>query len=245
MLRLLRKVHTVLYRGSVGLIFILLWPFLYAFSRHPGQYAAMNKVRRVYAFLSSGLLGLFYNIKLETAIDWNRPYVICANHSSNLDISAIILAARGSFRFMGKDELLNNFVTGFFFRTIDIPVNRESKISSFRAFKKAEESLRAGMSVVIFPEGRISDDYPPVLNDFKNGAFRLAIDNHVAILPVTLTNVWELMWDDGGLHGSKPGICDIFVHKPIETSELNAEDADRLKDEVRQIIASKLLIYAT
>jgi 1-acyl-sn-glycerol-3-phosphate acyltransferase len=55
-------------------------------------------------------------------------------------------------------------------------VNRESKIASFRAFKQAMERLESGVTTIIFPEATIPDHYPPKLNDFKNGPFRMAIE---------------------------------------------------------------------
>jgi len=142
---------------------------------------------------------------------------------------------------MGKDELLNNPVLGIFFKTIDIAVNRDSKISAFRAFKKAGENLEKGMSLIIFPEGKIDDHYPPKLGDFKNGPFRLAIDKNITLVPVSITNVWKINWDDGARYGSKPGICDIYIHKPINTSELTDADTDMLKERVFKLIDSKLL----
>jgi len=144
---------------------------------------------------------------------------------------------------MGKEELLNNPLTGLFFNTIDIPVNRESKISAFRAFKKGEEYLRMGMSLVIFPEGKIPDEYPPVLNSFKNGPFRLAIEHKIPIIPVTILDSWQKMWDDGSKYGSRPGICDICVHEPIETSALTIADIDDLRDRVYEIVNSELKKY--
>ncbi len=132
-------------------------------------------------------------------------------------------------------------VLGFFFRTIDITVNRESKISSFRAFKAAAEKLKEGISVVIFPEATIPIDYPPKLHDFKNGAFRLAIELKIPILPVTSINTWEILWNTGSQYGSRPGICDIYVHKPIETAQLTIDDADNLRDDVYELIYNKFI----
>jgi len=143
---------------------------------------------------------------------------------------------------MGKDELLQNPILKIFFSTIDIAVNRESKISAFRAFKKAGDNLELGMSLVIFPEGKIDDHYPPRLGEFKNGPFRLAIDKNIPLVPVSIANVWQLSWDDGRKYGSKPGICDIYIHKPIDTAGLSADDADVLKDKVYKLIESKLVL---
>jgi len=141
---------------------------------------------------------------------------------------------------MGKEELLDGFVTGLYFRTIDIPVNRDSKMSSFRAFKKASERLETGQSMMIYPEGKIPQIYPPQLQEFKNGPFRLAIEHKVPIIPITSLDTWQIMWDSGHKYGSKPGVCHIFVHKPIETADLTIEDTDMLREKVRGIMANKL-----
>jgi len=200
----------------------------------------MNAIRRTWAFISSALVGIVYRFKYEKDIDWSRTYIICPNHTSNLDITAMtIMVKTNQFCFMGKDELLNNFVTRLFFKTIDIPVNRDSKMSSYRAFKKASEALAGGTSVIIFPEGKIADDYPPQLQEFKNGPFRLAIELKVPIIPVTSFDTWKVLWDTGVQYGSKPGICNIFVHEPIETAQLTLDDADALRDKVHGIIKQK------
>jgi 1-acyl-sn-glycerol-3-phosphate acyltransferase len=140
---------------------------------------------------------------------------------------------------MGKEELMKNPVLGIFFRTIDIAVSRESKISAFRAFKKAGENLERGMSLIIFPEGRIDDAYPPILQEFKNGPFRLAIEKNIPIVPVSI-NAWQLMWDNGLKYGTRPGIGNIYVNQPIATVDLGEDGADALKEEVFKKINSKL-----
>jgi 1-acyl-sn-glycerol-3-phosphate acyltransferase len=73
---------------------------------------------------------------------------------------------------MGKQELINGMVTGIYFRTVDIAVNRDSKMSAFRAFKAAEEKLDTGISMFMFPEGGIADDYPPDVQHFKEWSFQ-------------------------------------------------------------------------
>ncbi|RCH56403.1 1-acyl-sn-glycerol-3-phosphate acyltransferase [Mucilaginibacter hurinus] len=237
---ILKRVHTQFYRYSVGFFYFALWPFLYYFSRKPSRYKNMNKMRRIWGFLSSLLAGITYHIEFEQRIDWSKTYIICPNHTSNLDITAVSIAFKNNISFMGKDELLKGVVTGLFFRTVDIPVNRDSKMSSFRAFKAASDRLQAGTTMVIFPEGTISDIYPPQLIAFKNGPFRLAIEHKIPIIPVTSTNTWEILWDDGRKYGSKPGVCNIFVHKPVETAHLTPDDSDMLRDMVHGIIKQKL-----
>ncbi|WP_255486940.1 lysophospholipid acyltransferase family protein [Mucilaginibacter sp. SP1R1] len=200
----------------------------------------MNRLRRAWGFFSSAAVGFFYRFKYEEPVDWSKTYIVCPNHTSNLDIAAMCILVNNNCSFLGKQELEDGLVTGLFFRSVDIPVNRDSKMSSFRAFKKAAEKLHDGISVIIFPEGGIADQYPPQLCPFKNGPFRLAIELKIPILPVTSANTWQMLWDTGTKHGSKPGVCDFFVHKPIDTTHLTIDDADALRDKVYGIMKQKL-----
>ena len=237
----LKRLYTFFYRFNVGIIYILFWPVMYYFSLKEERYPLLNKMRSAWGYISSLLSGIRYRYELEKPIDWSRTYIICPHHTSSLDITAIsILAKRMNYSFMGKDELLNGFVTGLFFRSVDLPVNRKSKVESFRAFKRAGELLQNGTSMVIFPEGTISGNYPPKVVEFKNGPFKLAIEMKVPIIPVTALDTWKVLWDEGIKYGSRPGVCHIFVHEPIETAHLTTDDADRLRDEVYAIIEKKL-----
>jgi 1-acyl-sn-glycerol-3-phosphate acyltransferase len=240
MKRLFKSAHLYYFQVWLALVFTSLYPIIFYFSRSPVKFHGMNRMRWIFSYLSSVLSGFIFRFRYEEKIDWSKRYIICANHTSNLDITAIILLAKRNYVFLGKEELLDNFITGIYFRTIDIPLNRESKMSAFRAFKKAEESLKDGKHVVIFPEGMISENYPPVLQPFKNGPFKLAIEQGVHILPVTICNNWNLMWDDGKRYGTSPGICDICVHAPIDTSSLTSVDAEDLKNKVYGVISGQL-----
>jgi 1-acyl-sn-glycerol-3-phosphate acyltransferase len=200
----------------------------------------MNGLRRVWGFISSGLVGFFYRFEYEQLIDWSKTYIVYPNHTSNLDISAMCVLVNNNCSFMGKEELKDGLVTSLFFRSVDIPVNRDSKMSSYRAFKMAIERLQSGTTLIIFPEGKIGDNYPPTLHDFKNGPFKMAIEHKVPIIPVSSSNTWKKLWDDGTKYGTRPGICNFYVHKPIQTAHLTPADADTLRDEVFHIISQKL-----
>ena len=239
---IIRKLHHLCYMVSIAICFLPLYPTLYYYSRKHNL-RAMNRIRKMFSFGSAFLSGIFFKFRFEKPIDWSKPYIICPNHTSNLDITSMVLLMKNDFVFFGKAELLDNIVTRLYFKTIDIPVKRESNISAFRAFKRAEDYLKRGTSVVIFPEGLIADAYPPVLQPFKNGPFRMAIEQKINIIPVTIRNNWKIMWDDGSKYGTRPGTCDIRVHKPIETSHLSLDDADHLRDQVYAIIHQELNEY--
>jgi 1-acyl-sn-glycerol-3-phosphate acyltransferase len=235
-----KKIHVYLYVVSVALFYFLMWPAFYYFSRKPSRYKNMNGLRRTWAFLSSAAVGFFYRFEYEQPIDWSKTYIVCPNHTSNLDITAMAILVNNNCCFMGKEELKDGLVTGLFFRSVDIPVNRNSNISAFRAFKKAAARLKHNTTMIIFPEGKIGPEYPPVLHPFKNGPFRLAIELKVSVIPVSSANNWKMFWDDGTKYGTKPGIGDFFVHAPIQTAHLTLHDADALRNEVYSKINSKL-----
>lgn len=242
MVNYLKQAHRIYSIFVILLFSLLFFPFYYLAAQSPRTYDFLNFLRKLNSRLCAFFIGAIFRFTFEEPLMGDKTYIYCSNHTSNLDIMILCVLARGRFHFMGKDELLRNPVLKIFFKTIDIPVNRESKISSFRAFKRASENLEEGMSLIIFPEGGITDaHYPPRLMPFKNGPFRLAIENKVPIVPVSLTNVWKRMWDDGAKYGSSPGVCDIYVHKPVLTDNLTINDSDELKDRIFELINSKLV----
>lgn len=242
MAALLRKIHRIYVLFIILLFFVIFYPFYFFVAKRTEWYGFLNKMRAFNSWLCSVFTGIFFRFHYAERLDPSQHYIFCGNHTSYLDIMIFCLLGKGRFSFMGKDELLKNPVLRIFFETIDIPVNRDSKISAYRAFKRAGENLKNGMSLIIFPEGGINEEqYPPVLAPFKNGPFRLAIDTQTAIVPVSVANAWKKLWDDGAKYGSRPGICDIYIHPPVSMAGLVAGDADELRDRVFEIINSKIV----
>lgn len=241
MLKLLRHLHRLYFLFIILFFSILFYPFYFLAARKPKWYGILNKLRVYHSIVCSTFAGIRFRFTFEQPLVASQHYIYCANHTSNLDIMILCILAHGRFHFMGKEELRSNPVLKIFFNTIDIAVNRESKMSAFRAFRRAGENLEQGMSLLIFPEGGIqSDQYPPQLMDFKNGPFRLAIEKKVPVVPISIVNAWALIWDDGSKHGSRPGICDIYIHKPIFTHNLDLKADEQLKAEVFNKIQSKI-----
>lgn len=234
------KAHRIAYLALVIFFFTIAYPLLWYFGRKPRKYfKELVKIRCWVGKNSARFAGFKFSVEAEDRIDWSKNYIICANHTSNLDITAIMLAFDSPFVFIGKAELLKNPITGFFFKRIDIPINRESKISSFKAFKKCKEELTNGNSVAVFPEGGISDEYPPQLGEFKIGAFKLALDTQTSILPIIIHDTWKSCWDDGSIYGTTPGKSHISILSPIDSSTFNS--AEKLQEKVHQKIKNRLL----
>jgi 1-acyl-sn-glycerol-3-phosphate acyltransferase len=218
----------------IGVFIVLYIPFLITLSNKK-WYPMAHKLRKVWALCILYPAGLFPSVTFEEKLDANQTYVFCANHFSYLDIILTNLLLPHYFNFMAKDELSKIPVFGIFFRTIDISVNRGNNKDSHNAFILAGERIRQGASIMIFPEGGIHKNVPPMAN-FKVGAFRLAIDNQVPIVPITLLDNWKKMPGGGLDNGLIPGKMRMVVHREISTIGMNLDQKDELRNKVFGII---------
>ena len=187
------------------------------------------------------LLG--YKIKWNTKKEeLPQPCIYCANHSSYLDIVVSYLVIPNFFVFMGKQELDKAPLFRIFFKEMNILVNRESNKSSHRAFLRAGKDIDRNQAVFIFPEAGISSSGK--LRGFKNGAFKLAIEKQIPIVPITFLNNWKLLQNGGFFKATgKPGISRIVVHPPIATTGMDQNDLISLRTKVYDIIHNQLNNY--
>lgn len=169
-----------------------------------------------------------------------QPCVIVANHASYLDIILSYLILKKYYVFMAKFELNKAPLFKIFFKDMQISVKRAKMKDAHRAFARASEEIDGGHSVFIFPEGTIGNDNGTLLR-FKNGAFKLAIDKQVPILPITFVGNWKLL-QIGGFFKSygRPGFSKAIIHKPIETKGMTEENVVALREEVYTLIHKTL-----
>jgi 1-acyl-sn-glycerol-3-phosphate acyltransferase len=142
--------------------------------------------------------------------------------------------------FIGKGELLKWPLFRLFFRKMDIPVSRDSIRLAYGALFRANEAIRRGECVAIYPEGTVPVNSPR-LDNFKNGAFKLAIEEQVPILPVTWQTNYRILSDPNNLFSrSLPNISKVVIHEPIDTKGLTQSDLVSLRKEVFEVIDSAL-----
>jgi 1-acyl-sn-glycerol-3-phosphate acyltransferase len=199
--------------------FFILLPVFAVTLSYERLYPIAHHARRFWGIMLQTLSLQFWIIKYKVKVDFKKHYIICCNHTSYLDIPMVCLAVPAYFNFMAKQELEKIPIFGRFFRTIDIAVNRKSVRDSFRAFELARDHVSKGASIVIFPEGTIPVT-APVMKKFKPGAFRIAMELGVQVLPITFLDNWRLLPDDGKFR-ALPGITRAIVHAPIDTKGLD------------------------
>jgi 1-acyl-sn-glycerol-3-phosphate acyltransferase len=121
---------------------------------------------------------------------------------------------------------------------LHITVDRSKLKSRYTSLKKSLEAIDEGKSLVIFPEGGINTQKDPVMSRFKDGAFRIAIEKQIAIVPVTIPYNWIILPPDQFLLRWHP--LKVVVHEPIETTDLTVNDIDSLKQRLFTIIDEEL-----
>ena len=233
----------VLFLLHFTLTLILLYPFFYVLLLRKDWYPMAFKLKRFWAHVLIFPVGIFYKVDYKFKPLPGKTYVFCANHTSYIDIILSYCVIKQYFVFMGKQELEKVPLFNIFFKDMNILVNRKSITASYQALQKAADELKKKHSVILFPEGTISRK-APILKDFKSGAFKLAIDEQVEIIPITFENNWKFLQDKAFLQGNmRPGLAKIVVHEPIATKGLSEKDIETIKSKVKYIIESPLKKY--
>jgi 1-acyl-sn-glycerol-3-phosphate acyltransferase len=161
--------------------------------------------------------------------DPRRPYVVVSNHESFVDI-LLISHLPWEMKWLSKAELFRlPFLGWLMWLAGDIPVKRGFGPSALEAIAKCREVLANRVSVMIFPEGTRSTTAD--LLPFKDGAFRLAIDAGVPILPLAVSGTGTALPKHGWRFGRS--VAEVRVLEPIETAGLTVKDVPALRARVR------------
>ncbi|GIZ08072.1 1-acyl-sn-glycerol-3-phosphate acyltransferase [Flavobacterium sp. UMI-01] len=186
-------------------------------------------------------MGFYYKIEKESQLDPKKSYMIVANHTSMTDIMLMLAVVKNPFVFVGKQELAKIPLFGFFYKRTCILVDRNCSKSKNDVFKKAQKRLNMGLSVCIFPEGGVPDDESIILDTFKDGAFRLAIDHQIPIVPITFgDNKKRFSYT---FFSGSPGLMRVKIHSPIETKGKTSLDRKNLREMTYGIILNQLLHF--
>lgn len=225
------------------LLLLLLYPLYLAFLLMEKHFNKGFLLLRFHTGLLMYLSGIFISVKNRDYIKKGQAYVITPNHSSYLDIIILYQTFPQYFVFMGKKSLASVPLFSIFFKKMNIPVNRKSLMDGKRSMDRCGNELDKGHSVVMFPEGTISRNVPEMLS-FKNGAFKLAIEKQVPIIPITFFTNYKRL-EMAGLFSGKagPGVAKAVIHEPIPTIGMTEEDLVPLRDKVYNIINDELLAY--
>jgi len=185
------------------------------------------------------LIGMGFNWKIvrEQTPETDKSYMFIANHTSMIDIMLMLVSVKNPFVFVGKKELAKIPLFGFFYKKTCILVDRSSVKSRQAVFLRAQRKLQSGLSICIFPEGQVPEEHI-VLDNFKDGAFRLAINHQIPIVPLSFMDNkkrFSYTFFSGG-----PGLMRVKIHEFLQTEGLTTKDTRELNNSSRSIILNQI-----
>lgn len=169
-------------------------------------------------------------------IDKRTSYVFVANHQGAYDIFSVYGYLGHNFKWMMKKSLRKIMLVGYTCQKCGhIFVDRSSPTAIRRTIETAEKRLRDGMSLVVFPEG--ARTFTGKMGPFKKGAYQLALEFHLPLVPVTIDGSFDIM--PRTRYVPRPGRIVLTIHKPIAPP---ADEAARTEviEQTRQAIESSL-----
>lgn len=236
-MRFIRGIHTGYGLVVFAILFLLFLPFLLVPMFVPGKFSWVGVINRWWARAMFFFVFLPLEVEYRSRLDGKKQYIFCPNHFSYLDIPTAGLNHHNTI-FVGKSEMERIPLFGYMYKKLHITVDRASLKSRFNTLKRSMQAIDEGKSLVIFPEGGIVTKKDPVMSRFKDGAFRIAIEKQIPIVPVTIPFNWIILPPNEFLlnwHRLK-----IIFHEPVSTEGLSIADIDRLKQQVFQIIQNEL-----
>lgn len=166
-----------------------------------------------------------------------RPAVFIFNHQSQFDVIVVPHVLRHHVTGVAKQELIRNPVFGPLMRFMGVTfIDRSDPEAAIASLAPCVDTLRRGTSLVIAPEGHRS--LSPRLGPFKKGAFHLAMQAGVPIVPLVIRNAGELMWRDALT--VRPGVVDVAVLDPIDVRDWTPETLDKHVADVHALFAHTL-----
>lgn len=192
---------------------------------------ALNLVATVGPEVAMGLAGVEINVTGEEHLWSHRPAVFVFNHQSSFDVIVIARLLRRDFTAVAKAELAKDPIFAPLGALAGVAyVERGDRSQSRAALAPVVEKIRSGISLAIAPEGTRSPT--PTLGRFKKGAFHIAVQAEVPVVPVVIRNAGEIMWRASMV--ARAGTVDVAVLPPVPTAGLGADDVDDLADGVRE-----------
>lgn len=220
---------------------IILFPFLFISILKETWYPYFYKLARIWAKTSLFATGFYYTIDADEEIIKGKSYMFIANHTSMTDIMLMLAVNKNPCVFVGKKELVKIPLFGFFFKRSSIMVDRDSPKSRLAVYERAQKRINQGLSICIFPEGKVPNDESIVLDEFKSGAFNLAIDHKLPIVPMVFADNKKRF--SYTFFSGSPGKMRVKILPFIQTQDLVHHDRKIIRDEAQKMIYNQLIIF--
>lgn len=242
---MIKKIVQPLYVGYFILVFMatlfLVLPFYFLLSIPNTQASRKGIWRLTWLWCRVFLRATGMRVQATGMLPNCKNMVIVANHVSYLDPIVIYDVLPFYFRPLAKHEIKKVPIFGFIYAQIALLVDRSSTQSRAKSMRKMQEALKNDCSIFLYPEGTFNETTEP-MKSFYDGAFKLAIEAQVPILPILFPDT-KARWHYDAWWHIWPGANRGIILDPIETEGLNMNDVIKLKEKVKNIMAQNLTLH--
>lgn len=212
-------------------------PFLIALCLITGNENTIYSPVRLFIRLGLALVGVKVEVTGREKLDPSQAYIFTPNHQSLIEVPLFVTYLGQNPAYLAKKEVFKYPIFGYGIGLIGVvPVDRRNSASAVESAKAATALLRKGKSYVVYPEGTRSPDGRML--PFKKGAFMMAIEAGVPVVPVTVSGATAIMpkarikvW---------PSTVRLTIHDPIPTTGYSRENVAELVERTRKQILSAL-----
>ena len=231
-------IYRLWFYALVFICTLLLSPLLIISISKRSWYPIFFRIARVWAnFILIGM-GFYKAIDWEESLKIGQSYIFVANHTSMLDIMLMFSIIRHHpFVFVGKKELAKIPLFGYFYKRTSILVDRSNAISRKKVFSYAQDRIKQGLSICIFPEGGVPPEHIR-LDDFKIGAFKLSLEHKLPLVPFTfLDNKRRFSYT---FFSGTPGRMRVKAHSFFSPKDYKADSLREMKEKAYNLILKSL-----
>lgn len=245
----MKKILLAIYSVYALIVFIILMFFAFPFvviasffGKEGGD--GVYTIAKLWGIIWYVLIGIHHKNYYELTSTQKRQYIFVANHSSYMDIPALVRCMQQPYRVLGKYEMVKIPVFGFIYKCAVILVDRSSAEKRAKSFQELKHALTQGLSIFIFPEGTFNETGKP-LKEFYDGAFRIAIETQTPIQPIIFLDTIKRLPPEHLLQLT-PGKSRAIFLEPIEVSNYTTtNDINILKKIVYQKMEAAIVQYRT
>lgn len=235
---LLRKLYGIYGLVVITLIILAIVPMYFLVFLTAGNRQASDRKGHRISRNASRVLFFLYGMRIkvygEEILNSNQPYVFVANHSSLLDVPAVTLATKHTFKFLAKAELATVPLFGYIVRNLYLTVKRGSREDRARSMEIMNACLKSGISIFIYPEGTRNKTSEP-LTPLYDGAFRLSLETNTPIAAAVIVGSNKLL-NNTEMQPGTMKICWQGVVQPSST-----DTVETLKDRTRELLLRGLI----
>jgi 1-acyl-sn-glycerol-3-phosphate acyltransferase len=216
------------------LVIILIPAWLVGLLKEPKRTTFFIQLSRIWMGVYLPLVGVRLKITGKEHFAKNQNYVIVCNHNSFMDVPVTSPGIPGGNKTIAKIEMAKIPLFGLIYRRGSVLVDRKSEESRLKSYAYMKRVLEMGLHMCIYPEGTRNKTAMP-LKEFKDGAFRLAIETKKPIIPAVLFNTKKVLPQHKPFF-FWPSKIEMHFLAPIETAHLQMEDTKFLKEKVFELM---------